>query len=485
MLSGSQTIRELTPGPSGLTWDGRDAWGQPAPDGTYTLYLETASADPAVYTPPATLQLGVNTNLPSPSGTWYLAEGYTGSNATGGEFDTFVLIQNPGDAAATVEVTFMQPGGANTPSLVLPAAPFPLHHPRGRHPARGGGVHPWSSPSQPVVAERAMYFNGGLAGHDTIGVNSPSTTWYLAEGYTGGDFDEWVLIQNPGDADAAVNVQFQTQGQGVVNRTYNIPPRSRFTIHVDDILPDANVSTYVSSSQPVVVERAQYLNFMRSGTCSIAARTPSYTWFFAEGFTGSGFEEWLLLQNPWDIATSVDLFFMQPDGTNSTMRVTVPARSRYSVPVHAELPGVEVSASISSQLPVVAERAMYWNGRSDGHATLGTPTPENDVVFRGRLHRRGLRGVAAGAEPLGRQGHGEDRFHAHRGRHQEQRCGGGWAFPLHPQRGLGGGRRRGQHQALLRPAGGRRKGHVLPGAFRRPLLHRRHRIGAFPARARW
>jgi hypothetical protein len=226
-----------------------------------------------------------------------------------------------------------------------------------------------------------MYFNGGLAGHDTIGVNFPSNAWYLAEGYTGGDFDEWVLIQNPGDAEAALSVQFQTQDQGVVDRTYTLTPRSRFTIHVDNILPDAQVSTYVGSSQPVVVERAQYLNSMRSGSCSIGARSPSYTWFFAEGYTADGFEEWLLVQNPWGSQAQVDLTFMQLDGTNTAMRFTVPARSRYTVPVHQILPGAQVSARVSSDLPVISERAMYWNGRSDGHATLGTPTPEYTWFF--------------------------------------------------------------------------------------------------------
>ncbi|NPV60687.1 MAG: hypothetical protein HPY75_13650 [Actinobacteria bacterium] len=35
------------------------------------------------------------------------------------------------------------------------------------------------------------------------------TTWYLAEGYTGGDFDTWVLVQNPGSEDARVTLSFQ------------------------------------------------------------------------------------------------------------------------------------------------------------------------------------------------------------------------------------------------------------------------------------
>jgi len=380
VLHNSQTVKEVVPGASGLTWDGTDTSGEPAPDGTYTLYLETDSANPAVYTPPATLQLGVNTDVPSPARTWYLAEGYTGSNSTGGEFDTWVLIQNPGDQAAGVKVTFMQPGGVNTERTysLLPHSRFTIHVDDILPSAE---VSTRVESNVPVVAERAMYFNGGLAGHDTVGVNFASDQWYLAEGYTGGDFDEWVLIQNPGDTEAALDVQFQTQDLGVVERSYTLAPRSRFTIHVDDILPDAQVSTYLSSDQPVVVERAQYLNFMRSGSCSIGARAPSYTWFFAEGYTSEGFEEWLLVQNPQSSPSLVDLVFMQPDGTNTAMQFTVPARSRYTVPVHQVLPGVQVSARVSSDLPVVAERAMYWKDRSDGHATLGTPTPEYTWYF--------------------------------------------------------------------------------------------------------
>jgi hypothetical protein len=380
VLSGTQIIRELSPGASGVTWDGLDGSGQPAPDGTYNLYLETDPANPAVYTPPATVQLGVNTDVPSPQTTWYLAEGYTGSNTTGGEFDTWVLVQNPNDQAVGIDVTFMQPGGVNTTRSygLEPHSRFTIHVDDILPAAE---VSTKVQATLPVVAERAMYFNGGLAGHDTVGVNYPSQHWYLAEGYTGGNFDEWILIQNPNDAAAALNVQFQTLDQGVVNRSYTLSPNSRFTIHVDDILTDAQVSTYLEADRPVVVERAQYLNNMRSGTCSIGARASSYTWYFAEGYTSEGFEEWLLIQNPQDTAALVDMTFMQLDGTNSSMQFSVPPRSRYTVPVHQVVPGAQVSTKVSSALPVVAERAMYWKDRSDGHDTIGTPSPEYTWYF--------------------------------------------------------------------------------------------------------
>ncbi|MDI6832173.1 MAG: FlgD immunoglobulin-like domain containing protein, partial [Actinomycetota bacterium] len=375
-----ELVRVLSPATSPLTWDGRDEDGDPVADGTYTVYLTTRSPDPSVHMPAATTRVGANTNIPTPSTTWYLAEGYTGSNTESGEFDTWVLIQNPGDQANRARVTFMLPGGDNV------TREYSLH-PRSRFTIHVDDILPAAEMSTlvesdlPVVVERAMYFGGGLAGHDTIGVNAPSRRWYLAEGYTGGDFDEWVLVQNPNHTPAQLKVQFQTQEQGVVDRSYGLEPRSRFTIHVDDILPDSQVSTYLECDLPVVVERAQYLNYMNSGHCSIGARSPSTTWYLAEGYTGGGFEEWLLVQNPQDGAARVEITFMELDGTNTRMEFDVPGRSRYTVPVHDFLPGAQVSALATSSRPVICERAMYWNGRSDGHATIGTPTPEYSWYF--------------------------------------------------------------------------------------------------------
>jgi len=380
VLQGTNLIKSITPAPSGFKWNGLNNWGQQAPDGVYRIYLQTQSADPAVLTPPDMVDVGVNTDVPSPARTWYLAEGYTGSNPSGGEFDTWVLVENANDQPANIIATFMQPGGKNTQQ----AYGIPAHS---RFTIHVDSILPAAEVSTkidsdlPVIAERAMYFNGKKAGHDSVGVNAPSDQWYLAEGYTGGNFDEWVLIQNPGDAPATVGVQFQTQEMGVVDRLYGIDPHSRFTIHVDDILPDAQVSTYVDSSQPVVVERAQYLNDMRSGTCSIGAASPSYTWYFAEGYTSEGFEEWLLVQNPQDTPALVDLTFMQLDGTNSGLQFTVAPRSRYTVPVDQYLSDAQVSAKFTSNVPVVAERAMYWKDRSDGHDTIGTPCPEYNWFF--------------------------------------------------------------------------------------------------------
>ena len=47
----------------------------------------------------------------------------------------------------------------------------------------------------------ARLFEGG---HESAGVNAPSTRWFLAEGATGSFFDCFVLLGNPNAAPANV-----------------------------------------------------------------------------------------------------------------------------------------------------------------------------------------------------------------------------------------------------------------------------------------
>ncbi len=121
------------------------------------------------------------------------------------------------------------------------------------------------SADKPVVAERAMYFNyyGKIDGTDSIGANKPEKVWYLAEGYTGGDFATWVLVQNPGTAKAQVTLSFQLTDGSAADYTFELAGGMRQSVWLDSLpgLADAQVSTKVSSTQPVVVERAEYFNY--------------------------------------------------------------------------------------------------------------------------------------------------------------------------------------------------------------------------------
>ena len=192
---------------------------------------------------------------------WYLAEG-----STAGGMETYVLIQNPNDYDVPVNVTFDTREGDNSP-LDLQGKTIPAHS---RETIR---VNDWVTtydvstyvfcPTSGVVCERAMYGDGRAWAHDSIGATSPADAWYLAEGSTGGGMETFVLVQNPNDTAAKVNIAFQTRdGKKALAplQGLTIPPYSRYTLKVNDWVPDDfNVSTSVEAIQgTVVVERAMY-----------------------------------------------------------------------------------------------------------------------------------------------------------------------------------------------------------------------------------
>ncbi|NPV60930.1 MAG: hypothetical protein HPY75_14865, partial [Actinobacteria bacterium] len=122
---------------------------------------------------------------------------------------------------------------------------------------------------QPVIAERAMYWNGKQGGHDAHGQRHPNFESYLAEGCTAGGFETWVLLQNPGEEDVTAYVTYQTAEGAVEREPLLLEAGSRFSINVGlDVGETWEVSTLVRSTAAIVVEHAVYWNGKTEGTCS-------------------------------------------------------------------------------------------------------------------------------------------------------------------------------------------------------------------------
>jgi len=305
-------------------------------------------------------------------------------------FDTFVLIMNPNGATARVEVTFQGENGDNRVFTYQVGAYSRFTVPARETVGRGSfSVRVRSD--LPVLAERSMYFNyaGKRGGSDSIGTPNPSNNWFFAEGYTGGTFDTWILLQNPNESGAAVTLSFMRPDGRVVTHQVTVPARRRYTVHVDEIpgLESTDVSTQVTSDLPIVAERAMYFNFggRSGGHNTIGALSPRGEWYLAEGYTGGAFDLYVLLVNPHAQESTVSLQFMRPDGNRVERSVRLAARSRYTVHVD-EIPGLEstdVSTQVTASLPVVAELAEYFNfaGVSDGNSSVGAGEPSTDWYF--------------------------------------------------------------------------------------------------------
>jgi ASPM-SPD-2-Hydin domain-containing protein len=257
------------------------------------------------------------------------------------------------------------------------------------------------------VAERLMHFASPAQWHgstDVVGASAPNTDWYLAEGSTLSSFNEYVTLQNANGTPANVTLTWQTDVQGTATKTLQLPANSRTTVFAfngsvadtADCSPTttcgvgagvAGVSLHVQSDQPVVVERPFYVNGNNWGSGAISdghvgfgSNTPGSTWYFAEGSTFHGFNEFLTIQNPNASATTATItYYTDINGASPfTREVDLPANSRTTVFVYTGStsqqdvnhcvagatcgigPNVSgVSAKVTAPMPVVVERPMY------------------------------------------------------------------------------------------------------------------------------
>jgi Family of unknown function (DUF5719) len=102
---------------------------------------------------------------------------------------------------------------------------------------------------------------------------------------------------------------------------------------------------------------------------------PAATWYLAEGCTGPGFETWVLVQNPGADPVTVDLTLMTESGPQLPLAlqdVVIPAHSRHSFNLGEYVQSYDLSTQVVSQGGgVICERAMYGNGRTWAHDSVG------------------------------------------------------------------------------------------------------------------
>ena len=308
--------------------------------------------------------------LVAPATQWFLAEGNAGF------FDTFVLLANPGTAAAETTVDFLLDGGGVV---------------RRRYTIAGNQRYTiWTNQipelslqsfattvvsTQPVLVERAMYFrgaNGGWeGGHASAGVTTGARDWFLAEGSTGNFFEMFVLISNPNASAVTATIQYSTPSGIARTETRTLAPSSRTTIPVDTLpgLENTDVSCSISASGAIVVERSMYWPGVPGpwygGHNSLGVTTPGTKWALAEGEVGGadGASSFVLLANPGASAATVTLTFYRTAGPPIEVTRTVPARSRRTV--DASTVGLDsgerFGVVVQSDQPIAVERSMYWS----------------------------------------------------------------------------------------------------------------------------
>lgn len=221
------------------------------------------------------------------------------------------------------------------------------------------------------------------------------STWYLAEGSTAWGFGSGINIQNPNDQDLNANVTYMLKDGTTKQLGVGLPKMSKTSVSPMDTIGAADFSTKVECVQgkTIAVDRTmgwQSGQGNASGsTNSIGVTGPSTAWYLPEGSSNWGFETWLLIQNPNDVAASCDVTYMIEGVGPKTVNHTVAAHSRATYNMTSEIGAADASIEVNSNVGVIPERSMYtpWpagsgnTGRREGHESIGALKPASDFFL--------------------------------------------------------------------------------------------------------
>lgn len=348
----------------------------------------------------------------APSTTWHFAEGATISG-----IQTFLLLQNPGTVPAAVTLRYLPSNGApQERQHVVPAqSRVTVWVNQEGAPMQAAEFATVVQSDRPIVAERAVYRDVGAqvygAGSAAAGVPAPLTEWSFAEGATGDFFDTYLLLANPSDqpVDATVRsvTDFDRNNLGPtlspVIRTFSLAPRARLTLRVadqDPMLAARQVSLLVTSSAPIVAERAMWWPGPTAATwaeshADTGAGPTGTAWAVADlqsDTAPDGWETFLLVNAPESTGPLVRVRLACEDGTTvdrtlALMPYRVTLWLRYEFP---ETVGRRCAATLESlprkltsspsvppnRAPMRVEKAMYSGAFSAGTSTSGTRLPD-------------------------------------------------------------------------------------------------------------
>jgi uncharacterized repeat protein (TIGR01451 family)/fimbrial isopeptide formation D2 family protein len=364
--------------------DARDILG--TWQGAFSAVIESdrpLATDRLTWWDPRGYGTGLESGLVAPSTHWLFAEG-----ATTGTFQLFFLLQNPDMThAADVTIRYLLPSGSPVVKTYQIA-------PHTRLTVFVNEIPELASTelsaeviaTRPIVAERAMYRSTATqllaAGHVGGGATAASTDWFFAEGATGDFFNLFLLLGNPGAVDAAVDVRYLLPNGQTLVKTYTVAANTRRTIFVageDPLLASTSVGMTVSSSQPIVAERAMWWpgpavapDWYESHVV-LGATTTGTRWAVASAAEGGPLAEqtFVLVANQAATAGQLRITAVFDDGSQHVQEMPIGATARLTLELGTVFPesaghalSVIVESLGNAPVPLVVEGSRY--GSPDG-----------------------------------------------------------------------------------------------------------------------
>ena len=312
---------------------------------------------------------------------WYFPDGNTNANN-----DLYLLIVNPCNATNNIRITFINEG--NTERSIISVFPQSRRTIYVNNLISNSIVSTKVETTSrlPFIAEMSQYWDAGgvrwTGGFSTLGATETATAWYIAEGCTNPPYETHIKIMNPSDSlTAFVTISFSTPGGETISEEVIIPPLITETIFANSVLTD-EFGTTVTSDNPVVVQST--MSWTANGQERWGGHTvmgsphKSTSIFFAEGYTGGDFREWLCIFNPDETSTAEGtVTYAKIDGTTEVQDISVGPQTRLTVSANDTVLSQpsSIKIQITNNVEIVAARSMYsnsdWINLSSGHSTAG------------------------------------------------------------------------------------------------------------------
>ncbi|MGH9282224.1 MAG: DUF5719 family protein, partial [Acidimicrobiales bacterium] len=315
---------------------------------------------------------------------WYFADGVTAKDAT-----LSLALFNPFPDDARVDLSFSTDQGRAEPSafrpVLVPARSIVVKD-IGQHVRRREAIATTVrvSAGRVVAAQVQTRTVGGKAGVSTaLGAPSLGTEWHFAHGLVGDGTDEHYAVYNPGRNEASVLFRVILDDGVAEDFERVVPAQSRLDVVLNEevgVPRGVGHSTTVESLNGGRVVVARALAYAPPAPVvgradTLGARRAATEWVFPAGGTGGATDEYLVLSNPGDADATVSVRALGEASSelSGLQRVKVASGRRAQVPLREHVRRSPLPLVVTSDQPVVAERALYQVGPFAFWANVGIP----------------------------------------------------------------------------------------------------------------
>lgn len=365
--------------------------------GVVVAARDTPAPAVATFAPTRTPWMPAVSSTAALTDTWFCpGVPVTGDDGVGGE----ILIGNRSADPITAQVQWMgEPGTSVDETVTVEGFSTLTLDAAGRLEAPFVSAVVEVDGGRAIVEQRAIHPAGRPVAPCA---DRTSANWYLAEGFTVGGSLNNLVLTNPFDDAAIVNVSFATADGSRVPAAYQGLPVAPRSVRVIDLgAPGAGaqgeerLAVRVESTRgQVVVGRAQhFLAGNRLGyTMTLGAPALRDQWWFADGDKGPGVSEQFSIYNPTDTSVEVDTIFLGIAAVVDLDPLVIPPRQVVTfdpgqVPTLPEGRHATVF-STRSEPSIVVERVLTRtvDGRPASTVVMGAPPAPSGEPVPGTWH---------------------------------------------------------------------------------------------------